>query len=165
MENSRTLYREYTPWNGVVYAILWGAVLLACYPILAGWDGDVSPALRFPLVGGIVVVVAVVTRLLGGLTVLIQSDRILVHLGRTPVIRRSVPFDEIVSIRSVQYRPIVEFGGWGVRGLGKRKAWSARGSQAVALQLTGDRELLIGTDHPSRLEERIRTVARIPAHE
>jgi hypothetical protein len=43
-----------------------------------------------------------------------------------------------------------------VRGWGKRKAWSARGNQAVALTLEDDRLLLIGSDHPRRLEERIR---------
>ena len=70
-----------------------------------------------------------------------------------------LPFSEIVSMESVKYHPIREFGGWGVRGWGKRKAWSARGDRAVALTLTEDRLLLIGSDHPQRLEERIRTVS------
>ena len=81
------------------------------------------------------------------------------------MIRRAVAFDEIVSLESVEYRPLSEFGGWGVRGLGRRKAWTARGNRAVALRLTGDRELLIGSDHPKRLEERIRTLAGISRHD
>ena len=81
------------------------------------------------------------------------------------MIRGVVPFDEIVSLRSVEYRPIREFGGWGLRGLGRRRAWTARGKLAVAIELKGNRGLLIGSDHPKRLEERIRTLAGIHVHD
>lgn len=165
MENDRTLYREYTPWHGWVHAVLWGVVVLSCYPILAGWDRDVLPGLRLPIVMGIGLLAAALVYAIGGLTVMITNTRIVLHLGRTPLIRRTIPFEEIISLRTVTYRPLKEFGGWGVRGLGKRKAWSARGNRAVALVLTGGRELLIGTDQPQRLEERIRTLAGIPTHD
>jgi hypothetical protein len=114
--------------------------------------------LRWPLVLGIVAVVAVLTRLVGGLTVLVRDDGILVHLGSVPLIRTSIPFDEIRALRSVAYRPMREFGGWGVRGTARRRAWTARGDRAVLLELDGEREILIGSDHPQRLEERIRTM-------
>lgn len=138
---------------------MWGAIVLSCYPLLAGWGSTL------PFVQRVVIVVAVacmgvgVEALLGGLTVLVQETQLFMHLGSVPLIRRKVPFSEIVSLESVRYQPIREFGGWGVRGWGRRKAWSARGNQAVALTLEGDKLLLIGSDHPRRLEERIRAAA------
>ena len=165
MNTEQTRYREFTPWNGVIQAILWAVVLLACYTVVAEWDEGVVPLLGLAMVGLVFAITGAVIWIVGGLTVQVQESRIFMHLGRLPVIRRIVPFDEILSVRSVEYRPIREFGGWGVRGLGRRRAWTARGSQAVALQLKGNRELLIGSDHPKRLEERIRTLAGIKAHD
>jgi len=79
------------------------------------------------------------------------------------MIRRRIPLDDVVALRSVRYRPMRDFGGWGVRGMGKRKAWTARGDRAVELDLTGGRQLLIGSDRPDRLLEGIRSAAgRIP---
>lgn len=159
MDRERTTYRERTPWAGWIRAIMWSAIALSCYPLLAGWGSGLPFPQRVLVVSAVVAVAVGVEVLLGGLTVLVQETMIFMHLGSVPLIRRSVPFSEIVSAESVRYQPIREFGGWGVRGWGKRKAWSARGNQAVALTLEGDRLLLIGSDHPRRLEERIRAAA------
>lgn len=159
MERERTTYTERTPWPGFATAILWAAVILSCYPILAGWDLDLPFSMRWPIALTIVVLAGAVTRLVGGLTVHVQETRILMHLGSVPLIKKTVAFTDITALGSVEYKPIREFGGWGVRGVGNRRAWTARGNHAVKLTLAGDRELLIGSDHPRRLEERIRTVA------
>jgi hypothetical protein len=156
MQNERAHYVEFSSWPGVVSAVLWGAAVLTCYPILAGWDHDMSAPMRWLVVGGVLSSLWGITVLLGGLTVRVDDDGVFLHLGRVPVVKRAVSFDEILSMRSVQYRPIAEFGGWGVRGTRERRAWTARGDRAVALELTEGRELLIGSDRPQRLEERIR---------
>lgn len=160
MHREHTSYREYTPWHRLAHAVLWGVTVLACYPILAGWDDDLPGALgRGLLVASILLGVAAIIHVAGGLTVLVQETRIFLHLGRMPLIRTKIAFADIRSLRSVEYRPIAEFGGWGVRGFGRRRAWSARGDRAVALELLDGREILIGSDHPQRLEERLRTLA------
>jgi hypothetical protein len=156
MTEPRAIYTERTPWAGWVRAMLWAAITVGCYPILAGWDTELPAVHRVSIVGGIVALGLGVEVLLGGLTVLVRESEILVHLGIVPLVRRRVPLAQIVSLEPVRYHPIRDFGGWGVRGWGKRKAWSARGDRAVALVLEGERLLLIGSDHPRRLEERIR---------
>jgi hypothetical protein len=140
---------------------MWGAIVLSCYPVLAGWGTGLAFGARLAIVGSVVTMVFLVEVLLGGLTVLVQETRILIHLGLVPLVHRRVPFAEIESLQSVAYRPIREFGGWGVRGWGKRKAWSARGNRAVALELSDERQLLIGSDHPQRLEERVRAAMAV----
>lgn len=157
--SGHTRYRERTSWPGIAKAVLWLTVVVSCYPILAGWDSDLPEGLRWPVALGIVSVVAGLTWVVGGLTVLVRQSGVLVHLGSVPVIRTFIPYAEIRSLRSVEYHPMREFGGWGVRGSRKRRAWTARGHKAVLLELHDGREVLIGSDHPQRLEERIRTVA------
>ena len=152
MNTEQTTYTERSPWPGFATAILWGVVVLSCYPILAGWDTDLPVAARWAIVLSVVAFVV-------ALQATVQETRIFIHLGRVPLIRKSVPYGEILSLESVTYHPIREFGGWGVRGLGKRRAWTARGNRALRLELTGDRVLLVGSDHPRRLEERVRATA------
>ena len=159
MSEERTSYRERTPWPGWVNAIFWGAMVLCCYPILAGWDTDLEFPARLLVVGTVLATFVGLRFFLGGLTVLVQETRLYVHLGSISLIKVTIPFADIASLESVRYRPIVEFGGWGVRGWGKKKAWSARGDQAVILTLVDDRLIYVGSDHPRRLEERIRAAA------
>ena len=159
MTDERTSYRERTPWPGWVNAIFWGAIIVSCYPLLAGWDNQLSFLVCVVVVCGIIGAALGLRTVVGGLTVMVQETRIYLHLGSIRLIKRTVPFVDIVALDSVDYRPIREFGGWGVRGWGKKKAWTARGDRAVRLELVGDRVLYIGSDHPQRLEERIRAVA------
>lgn len=159
MTEERTIYRERTPWPIWAAALCWSAIGVVAYLMLIGYDTDLSLAIRLPIVLGILGLGAVIARILAGLTVLVQETRLFLYLGSYPLIKRIVPYAEILDLESTEYRPLMEFGGWGVRGVGRRKAWTARGNRAVVLTLTGDRELYVGSDNPQRLEERIRTTA------
>lgn len=157
METERTQYREWSPWPTFVTVILWAVAPAVVYAILRD-PGEIPHAgVRWLVALSVVALAGAIWTFLGGLTVLVQESRIVLYLGRTPLVRRVVPFDRIRSTRVVRYRPIVEFGGWGVRGSGRRRAWTARGDRAVELTLADDRVLLIGSDHPQRLENAIRT--------
>jgi len=156
MRDERTAYREHTPGPAWGRVILWAGIFVAAYVMLAGWETDLPPTARAPIAAGIVGLGVAIEVFLGGLTVRVQESRIFLHLGSVPLIRRTVPFSQIRAVESVRYHPLRDFGGWGIRGWGKRKAWTARGDEAVALELEGDRLLLIGSDRPRHLEERIR---------
>lgn len=58
---------------------------------------------------------------------------------------------------AVTYRPIRDFGGWGIRRSIKRNAWiySMTGDQAVDLTFDGDIHLFIGTRCTVELESAI----------
>jgi hypothetical protein len=157
MTDRRTRYREWSSWPPFVTVILWIVVPAVCWAILNDSDEIESSAMRWLLASSVVGLVLLLRLVLGGLTVMVQETRLVLNLGKLPLVRRIVPFAEIVSTRVVRYRPLAEFGGWGVRGVGRRRAWTARGNQAVELSLTGDRILLVGSDHPHRLESAIRT--------
>ena len=151
----QTRYRERTPWPSWV-DLIYGAAIVSCvYSVFVTSGGGTL----FRLAVGAAILAAGwgLRMVLGGLTVLVQETRIVMHLGTVRLVRRMVPLDSIVSLKSVRYRPLMEFGGWGVRGAGKKKAWTARGDRAVVLSLEEDRRLYVGSDHPQRLEAAIRS--------
>ena len=52
-----------------------------------------------------------------------------------------------------KYSPIGEFGGWGLRGLGKNRALNVSGNKGLQLEFTDNRKLLIGTNSPDEITE------------
>ena len=96
--------------------------------------------------------------LMGQLRTRILDDGVLVVWGVAEVIKKKVPFGDIHEVEPVTYSPIGEFGGWGIRfGSGKKRAWTVSGDQAARLHLEDGIQLYIGSRHPSRLAERIRS--------
>lgn len=163
MRDHDARYTERTPWPHWVDALFWGALLITSFATVAGLDSDLPDAARIPFAAGLLVFALGIRWVVGGMTVRVDDTGIFIHLGKAPLLHRRVSFDEIEALDVVRYRPIKEFGGWGIRGLGKKKAWTMRGDQAVRLYLTKDRLLYVGSDVPYRLAERIRTIGGIDA--
>jgi hypothetical protein len=68
---------------------------------------------------------------------------------------RRVPIDAIRSAGARTYRPILEYGGWGIR-LGRSGwAYNASGNRGVQLEIDGARPLLIGSGRPEELARAI----------
>ena len=66
--------------------------------------------------------------------------------------RRWIPFTDIQSYNVVTYRPIAEYGGWGIRyGAAGDKAYNVSGTRGVRLQFTDGGRLLIGSERPEEL--------------
>ncbi len=120
-----------------------------------------------PVGGGIIAAVATshlmvvpffLLLLFGGIILLllrmrttVHGDRIVVQYGWTSLVRITIPLSEVQSCRPVTYRPMREFGGWGIRrDWGGRKAYTMRGNQAAEL-VTPKRTILIGSAVPDQL--------------
>jgi hypothetical protein len=79
-----------------------------------------------------------------------------------------VPLQEIARAEAVEYRPVRDYGGWGLRGFGRRRAVSARGNRGVLLVRRDGSTLLVGSREPRRLLEALATAGvatedKIPA--
>jgi len=78
-----------------------------------------------------------------------------------PLHSRTIPLDSIKSCETVEYRPLRDFGGWGIR-------WSSRlglayivgGNQGVRLELAGGKSLLIGSLRAPELANALRAYVR-----
>lgn len=75
-----------------------------------------------------------------------------------PVLRHlTFRFDEIVSYEAVEYHPLKEFGGWGVRsGRNGSKALNTSGNLGVRIVASDQRMYLIGSQTPDELVAAIR---------
>lgn len=85
-----------------------------------------------------------------------------VYLKLAPLHRsfRHVAWDAIESVESVRYRPLLEYGGWGIRWRPGKLAYNVSGSRGVRLGRPDDRELLVGSQRPDELATAIRNAIR-----
>ena len=95
------------------------------------------------------------------MTTEVTPTEVRVWFGWVPIYRRAVPITNIHAIEVVQYRPIVDYGGWGIRaGRDGERVLNARGNRGVRLELADGTRLLIGSQRPEELAETIERARR-----
>jgi hypothetical protein len=66
---------------------------------------------------------------------------------------RHISWDKVTVAVVRQYRPIVEYGGWGLRWGFSGLAYNVSGNMGLQLILENRRRILIGTQKPEELEQ------------
>jgi len=69
---------------------------------------------------------------------------------------RRISFGEIVGLEVKHYRPLIDYGGWGVRLGPAGWAYTTGGDVGVKIRLRKGLPVLIGSRHPEELEAAIR---------
>jgi hypothetical protein len=154
----RPVYKEWTPWPGWILIVFWGTIALSMAILAAA--GGTPPSERVLGAAAVGGVALAVHWLVSGLSVRLYRDSMSVGIGSSGLIAKRVRYEDIERTESVRYRPLRDFGGWGIRcAKDGRRAWTARGDRAVVLHLRDGMRLYVGSDRPRRLEERIQAVA------
>jgi hypothetical protein len=83
------------------------------------------------------------------LIVEVHSDHVLIRYY--PFLTRKIPLEDIKHYQARTYKPIREYGGWGVRGWGRRRAYNVSGNKGVELELQDGRHIMIGSQKPAEL--------------
>ena len=105
--------------------------------------------------------------LVAGLLVLVTFTNLVTEISRDGISYRMWPFhsksrilgwDEIETIELRKYRPIGEYGGWGVRIGSNGKAYNVKGNMGIQLTLTDGKRILIGTQKPEDVQEVLRSL-------
>jgi hypothetical protein len=97
------------------------------------------------------------------MTTEVTATEVRVWFGWVPIYRRALPLTGIRSNHVVQYRPILDYGGWGIRaGRNGERVLNARGNRGVRLELADGSKLLIGSQRPEELAE---TIERARSHD
>ncbi len=73
-------------------------------------------------------------------------------------------WDQISKAEVRKYKPIAEYGGWGLRGYGKNKAYNVSGNMGLQLELKNGTKLLIGTDRHKELDVFIKKITTPKIH-
>ena len=77
----------------------------------------------------------------------IKGDSI--HIKFSPFTTQIIPFSEIIKYEIRQYRPIIEYGGWGIRFNKSGKAYTVSGNIGIQIQMSTGKGILIGTQQPN----------------
>jgi hypothetical protein len=88
----------------------------------------------------------------------IREDGLYVRFA--PFHRRAqrIAWEDIRAWQVVRYRPVLEYGGWGLRYGRGGKAYNVSGNVGLRLTLAGGEGLLIGTRRGAELEEALASV-------
>ncbi len=70
---------------------------------------------------------------------------------------REFPLATIAEAEAITYRPIIEYGGWGIRIGRKGMAYNVSGNRGVQVTLEGGRSFLLGSLQPERLATAIQS--------
>jgi hypothetical protein len=120
------------------------------------WSGEFV----LGLVIGLVLLMLLIIFLLYMTTEVTPTD-VRVWFGWVPTYRRLVPIGTVCRIEVVTYRPIVDFGFWGIcSGRDGERALIARGNRGVRLELTDGTKLLIGSQRPEALARALEQALR-----
>lgn len=152
------VYHEEQFFDWWIYAAM-GVMEALAWLTLAWWfrqppvDAGSGWGLEIPL-GAAVGLVLPPVLLVGVLrmTTQVTPSMVVVWFGWVPTYKRSIALESIRKVEVVQFRPLAEHGGWGVRSTrdGER-ALTARGDRGVRLTLVDGSGLVIGSQTPELL--------------
>jgi hypothetical protein len=82
----------------------------------------------------------------------VQVDTEAIRIRFFPVWKKTIPLAEVVRWEARTYRPVLEYGGWGIRyTLGKGWAYNVCGNRGVQLKLANGQRILIGSQRAEEL--------------
>jgi hypothetical protein len=116
---------------------------------------------------GLLFIIILIAFLFGKMLIAVDDNELTITFGYIKVIGKRIPLSDIKSAEVVTYRPIRNFGGWGIR------CGRFRGQKTACLSLKGNRgvlfilaksqrfcmvkidKLIVGSQEPERLLEAI----------
>ena len=147
----REVQRMASGWRTLCAGLALGAWLAGGYMLWLGLSGAApfEPLLIaiIILIGGIIVPMVTI---FAALKTEVRDDTL--HVMWWPLKRRTHTLDEIESAVAVTYRPLLEYGGWGIRWSPLSGwAYNISGNRGVRLRFKNGQRLLIGSKHPEAL--------------
>ncbi|MEJ8544049.1 hypothetical protein [Brevibacillus borstelensis] len=71
----------------------------------------------------------------------------------SPLVKRRIPYNKIVSCEICQFNPALDYGGWGVRYTFGGWAYIVSGNRGIKISLEQHKQVVISSDDPEKLLE------------
>jgi hypothetical protein len=158
LQPATAVFREEQYFDWRVYALIASVEVLTGLGLFHGraWSLDFV----LGIVVGLGLVMLLVVFLLYMTTEVTPTD-VRVWFGWVPTYRRFVPIADVRRVEVVTFRPIAEYGFWGIRsGRDGTRALIARGNRGVRLELVDGSFLLIGSQRSEALARAIEHAMR-----
>ncbi len=142
--------------------ILVTGIMFFAMAVFMPWPDDASLLLVwgmrafFVIFGVMMLLISPVVRLRA------WSDSMEIRFGPTKLISFMLDIGKITDIRAVEYNPMKDFGGWGIKGgTGKWKGWMAytatQTNRALSIETT-EKNYLISCPNPEEAETSLRNI-------
>jgi hypothetical protein len=167
-DGSRLLFREA---QGFTQRWLWIAMwitelaVLAAFGLIVFMHAAGMTGQRFGVTP--IIHIAIASVVLAAVMVLLYKTCLLTEVRDTGLFVRffpfhfsfhAIPLQDVKGFRAVTYRPIKEYGGWGIRYGISGKAYTVAGNRGVRLEFHSGKSLLIGSQRPEELEAALREI-------
>ncbi|MHC4266088.1 MAG: DUF6141 family protein [Planctomycetota bacterium] len=165
-EQQRISFREvqrFRLWLRITLVILMAFIIMIdlfplCEKIYP--SGEVVTIISFTIVGILLPFASAALFLILKLETEVRSDGLYVRFFPLHLHYKNLSFDDISEYFSRTYKPVLEYGGWGIRwGFGKSgKVYNVKGNRGLQLVFTNGKRLLIGSQKPEKLVEAINSI-------
>lgn len=155
MSGSLIWYLTLISMVGITGLFLWGMY----YQLVLGqmWGDNPMSDMTLVLVGSFTILLSVGIPIFLSMNQLtLEIDEKFIYVKFRPYFNQFKSFShaDLQQVYVRKYKPIMEYGGWGIRiGLKKNKAYNISGSWGMQLVFADGSKLLIGTRKPKELEE------------
>lgn len=85
----------------------------------------------------------------------VRSDGLYIRFVPPHLSFRRIPLEDLESFAALTYRPMREYGGWGIKGGRGGKAYNVSGDRGVRLNYATGRHMLIGSQRAEELAQAI----------
>jgi hypothetical protein len=162
------VFREEQNFGWWIYAILSGfafaGVLMAIGPLM-GANAPAAAGFRATHIPvGICVGMILPSVLVVGvlrMTTEVTPGAVRIWFGWVPTFRRSFDLSSVTRVEVIQYRPMRDYGGWGIRfGRDGERIFNARGNRGVRLYFADGQKMVIGSQNPESLARALEQAMR-----
>ncbi len=119
---------------------------------------EILPIILLTIAGIFVPIAIAVLFLLLKLETEVRSDGLYIRFFPAHIHFKRFTAEDLTEYYARQYKPIREYGGWGIRCGRKGKAYNISGNKGVQLVFKSGKRLLIGSQRAEELEEAIRSI-------
>jgi hypothetical protein len=153
--NSRILFKEqqkFRQWWIWIILVLVGvnSLWVTIHEFKSG-QGDIWDHIMLPFILLLLPASVIFLMLFIKLETEIKDDGIYVRFFPIQKRFRFYSWDSIAEVYVRTYKPLAEYGGWGLRGSGNNRALNIAGKEGLQLIMQDGRKLLIGTQKPQEI--------------
>lgn len=165
-------FRQPWLWALLLGGVVVGAAALAASLVNAGRDGTASSAVSLLSIVPPAVLAGLLALLLFWkmkLCTVVDGEGLSVRFFPFHWKPRRIPLEDAQRVEAVEYSPLRDYGGWGIRSGWAGRAYNVSGNRGVRLEFSSGKPLLIGSQRPEELARAIRAwmqeqKARRPRH-
>jgi hypothetical protein len=100
----------------------------------------------------VMIVLFILLLMLSSLYVRIEKHGIIVRFFPFHIKPKVYLWADIESLEVRKYKPLREFGGWGIKGTKNNRAFNVSGDMGLQITFKSGKKLLVGTAQPQKLE-------------